>query len=73
LTKSEAFKVLKNANWKTVEVNGGENVYLRATYKGKKVELRDDETLLYVNGKEAYDVGGTDEYESLFGMFWGFC
>jgi hypothetical protein len=68
MKKAEAFEILTKAEWKAIAFKRGD-VYLRAIYNGKKVELRDSDTILYVNGKFAYDVGGTEEYESMFGMF----
>ena len=68
-----ALDILENADWKATTI--GEHVYIRARYKGNDVSIRDDDSILTVkkNGKtvEVYDVGGTEEFESLFGLFWG--
>ena len=68
-----ALDILKNADWEPVFIRG--HVYIRARYKGNDVSIRDDDSILTVkkNGKkiEAYDVGNTEEFESLFGLFWG--
>lgn len=67
-----ALEILKNANWKPKTI--GEYTYITATYKGDEVSIRGDSYDLVVKrrGKvvKCYDVGGTEEFESLFGLFW---
>ena len=68
-----ALDILTNANWKTFVIK--DHAYIRARYKGNDVSIRDDSSILTVkkNGKKvaSYDVGGTEEFESLFGLFGG--
>lgn len=75
LATKTALDILKNADWDTFETPKGAHVYIKAQYKGKQVSIRDDSHDLIVrrNGKivKRYYVGGTEEYEALFPMFWG--
>lgn len=67
-----ALEILENADWDVKRVN--RHVYITARYKGDDVSIRDDSSELVVkrNGRivKRYDVGGTEKFESLFGLFW---
>lgn len=67
-----ALDILKNADWETI--SRGEHTYIKAHYKGNDVSICDNSADLIVkrNGKTVarYYVGGTEEFESLFGLFW---
>lgn len=67
-----ALDILENAPWKTKVARG--HVYITARYKGDDVSIRDDDCEIVVkrDGKtvKRYDVGGTEEFEALFGLFW---
>lgn len=75
LATKTALDILKNADWEPFSTPKGTHGYIRANYKGNQVSIRDDSHDLIVkrNGKivKRYYVGGTDEYESLFPLFWG--
>ena len=64
--------VLKTARWTTI--NKGRHVHIIAEYDGDEFSIRDDSTIMVVkrNGKtvKRIDVGGYEEFEALFGMFW---
>jgi hypothetical protein len=64
--------MLKTAKW--TPINKGRHTYIIAEYENDKFSIRDDETIMVVkrNGKtvKRIDVGGYEEFEALFGIFW---
>ena len=66
--------ILKTADWKLTQKRN--RLYITAKYKGSDVSICEDDSILVVKRRnktiKKYDVGNTEEFESLFGLFWGF-
>lgn len=65
-------QVLTSAAW--TPITKGSHTYITATFSGDDFSIRDDSTIMVVkrNGKtvKQIDVGGLEEFEALFGIFW---
>jgi hypothetical protein len=64
--------MLKTAKW--TPINKGRHTYIIAEYENDKFSIRDDSSIMVVkrNGKtiKRVEVGGYEEFEALFGIFW---